>query len=188
ERGYTDKDVQVLIPQYKSQNGIDNVNVLLQQLFNPYDTDKDEVTIGTITYRVNDKVLNLVNNTDNDIFNGDIGYIKKISKFNSKEFMVIDYYGKYVTISREDITTIKHAYAMSIHKSQGSEFDHVILPMSMEYVRMLYNKLLYTGVSRAKKTLVMCGDPKAFMMAVNNNYSKLRKTSLKEMIEYLFTN
>ena len=188
ERGYTDKDVQVLIPQYKSQNGIDNVNVLLQQLFNPYDNDKDEVTIGTITYRVNDKVLNLVNNTDNDIFNGDIGYIKKINKFNSKEFMVIDYYGKFVTISREDITTIKHAYAMSIHKSQGSEFNHVILPMSMEYVRMLYNKLLYTGVSRAKKTLVMCGDPKAFMMAVNNNYSKLRKTSLKEMIEYLFTN
>ena len=61
--------------------------------------------------------------------------------------MVIDYYGKFVTISREDITTIKHAYAMSIHKSQGSEFNHVILPMSMEYVRMLYNKLLYTGVS-----------------------------------------
>jgi exodeoxyribonuclease V alpha subunit len=188
ERGYTEKDVQVLIPQYKSQNGIDNVNVLLQQLFNPSNDSKDEVTIGSITYRVNDKVINLVNNTDNDIFNGDIGYIKAINKFNSKEFMTIDYYGKYVTIKREDITTIKHAYAMSIHKSQGSEFNHVILPMSMEYVRMLYNKLLYTGVSRAKKTLVMCGDPKAFMMAVNNNYSKLRKTTLKDSIIYLFTN
>ena len=121
-------------------------------------------------------------NTDDDVFNGDIGYIRRINKTNNKEFMVIDYYGKLVTIKREDINTIKHAYAMSIHKSQGSEFNHVILPMSKEYMRMLYNKLLYTGVSRAKKTLVMCGDPGAFMMAVNNNYSKLRKTSLKKMI------
>ncbi len=187
-KGFNEKNVQVLIPQYKSQNGIDNMNVLLQQIFNPYDPDKEEITIGDITYRVNDKVLNLVNNTDDDIFNGDIGYIRKINKYNSKEFMTIDYYGKYVTIKREDINTIKHAYAISIHKSQGSEFDHVILPMSKEYVRMLYNKLLYTGVSRAKKTLVMCGDPGAFMMAVNNNYSKGRKTTLKDKIIESYNN
>ena len=182
DKGFDEKDVQVLIPQYKSQNGIDNINVILQNIFNPKDKSKDEVQIGDVVYRVNDKVLNLVNNTDDDVFNGDIGYIRRINKTNNKEFMIIDYYGKLVTIKREDISTIKHAYAMSIHKSQGSEFNHVILPMSKEYMRMLYNKLLYTGVSRAKKTLVMCGDPQAFMMAVNNNYSKLRKTSLKEMI------
>ena len=185
-KGFNEKDVQVLIPQYKSQNGIDNMNVLLQDIFNPRDSKKDEVQIGDVIYRVNDKVLNLVNNNDNEIFNGDIGYIRKININNSKEFLTIDFYGKYVTLNREDINTIKHAYAMSIHKSQGSEFDHVIIPMSKEYVRMLYNKLLYTGVSRAKKTLVMLGEPNAFMIAVNNNYSKLRKTSLKEMIMYLY--
>lgn len=188
EKGFNENNIQVLIPQYKSQNGIDNINVILQRIFNPSDDEKDEVQIGDVIYRVNDKVLNLVNNTDQEIFNGDIGYIRKINKTNSKEFMTIDFYGKYVTLKREDIPTIKHAYAISIHKSQGSEFDHVILPMSKEYVRMLYNKLLYTGVSRAKKTLVMCGDPGAFMMAVNNNYSKGRKTSLYDMIINLYNN
>ena len=186
DKGYNEKNVQILIPQYKSQNGIDNMNHILQNIFNPLKDDMDEVQIGDTIYRTNDKVLNLVNNTENDVFNGDIGYIRKINKYNSKEFITIDYYGKYVTIKREDINTIKHAYAMSIHKSQGSEFDHVILPMSKEYMRMLYNKLLYTGVSRAKKSLVMLGDPGAFMMAVNNNYSKGRKTSLQEVISKLY--
>ncbi|MCR4581395.1 MAG: ATP-dependent RecD-like DNA helicase, partial [Bacilli bacterium] len=144
------------------------------------------VLIGDTIYRENDKVINLVNNTEYDVFHGDIGYIRKINTTNSKEFMLIDFYGKYVTLKREDLNTIKHAYAMSIHKSQGSEFDHVILPMSKEYVRMLYNKLLYTGVSRAKKTLVLFGDPGAFMMAVNNHYSKERKTSLSEIIQKLY--
>ena len=188
EKGFDESNVQVLIPQYKSQNGIDNVNVILQKLFNPPNENKDEVQIGDVIYRVNDKVLNLVNNADQEIFNGDIGYIRKINKTNSKEFMTINYYGKNIILKREDIPSIKHAYAISIHKSQGSEFDHVILPMSMEYARMLYNKLLYTGVSRAKKTLVMCGEPNAFMMAVNNNYSKGRKTSLAEMINKLYQN
>ena len=188
DKGFDESNVQVLIPQYKSQNGIDNVNVILQKLFNPPNENKDEVQIGDVIYRVNDKVLNLVNNADQEIFNGDIGYIRKINKTNSKEFMTINYYGKNIILKREDIPSIKHAYAISIHKSQGSEFDHVILPMSMEYARMLYNKLLYTGVSRAKKTLVMCGEPSAFMMAVNNNYSKGRKTTLAEMIIKLYQN
>ena len=96
--------------------------------------------------------------------------------------MKIDFYGNKVTFKREEIQTIKHAYAMSIHKSQGSEFDHVILPVSNEYMRMLYNKLIYTGISRAKKSLVIIGDMRAFVYGVNNNYSKERKTSLVELI------
>ena len=186
QKGFNEKNVQILIPQYKSVNGIDNITLILQSLFNPKDKKKDEVQIGDVIYRINDKVINLVNNAEQDVFNGDIGYIRKINITNSKEFMLIDFDGKYVMLKREDVNTIKHAYAMSIHKSQGSEFDHVIIPMSKEYVRMLYNKLLYTGVSRAKKTLVMLGDPQAFMMAVNNHYSKERKTSLSEIIIHLY--
>ena len=96
--------------------------------------------------------------------------------------MEIDFYGNHVILKKEDVNTIRHAYAMSIHKSQGSEFNHVVIPMTKEYKRMLYNKLLYTGVSRAKKSLVIIGDKEAFMYAVNNSYSKERKTTLTELI------
>ena len=100
--------------------------------------------------------------------------------------MIIDFYGNEVAFKREDISSIRHAYAMTIHKSQGSEFDHVIMPLTLEYMRMLYNKLIYTGVSRAKKSLVLVGDPKAFMMAVGNNNSLSRKTTLKENLDSVY--
>ena len=98
--------------------------------------------------------------------------------------MEVDFYGNKVTFKREELSAniIKHAYAMSIHKSQGSEFNHVIMPVSKEYSRMLYNKLLYTGVSRAKKSLLLIGDESAFISGVNNSYSEVRKTSLKELL------
>ena len=167
---------------YKGANGIDEVNKVLQTIFNPYNPHLDEVEIGPVTFRVGDKIINLVNNVEENIFNGDIGYISEINKSKPSEFMKIDFYGNKVTFKREEIQTIKHAYAMSIHKSQGSEFDHVILPVSNEYMRMLYNKLIYTGISRAKKSLVIIGDMRAFVYGVNNNYSKERKTSLVELI------
>ena len=177
-----EREMQILAPMYKGENGIDNLNVILQELFNPPTPNLNEVHIGSLIYRENDKVINLVNNIDQNIFNGDIGYIKSINTNKSSEFMVIDYYGNLVTLKKDEVPTIKHAYAMSIHKSQGSEFNHVIIPMSKEYNRMLYNKLLYTGVSRAKKSLVIIGDSNAFMYAVKNSYSKERKTSLTELI------
>lgn len=181
-KGMSDRDIQVLAPMYRGENGIDNLNILLQELFNPVSPGKKSVKIGPVEYRENDKVLNLVNNMDQNIFNGDIGYIKKINEKNNKEFMIVDYYGNQVTYKREEVGTIRHAYAMSIHKSQGSEFNHVILPITKEFNRMLYNKLLYTGVSRAKKSLVLIGDVESFIYAVNNSYSVERKTSLTEFI------
>ena len=171
---------------YKTSNGIDNINVILQQLFNPPSEKKEEVEIGFTKFRVHDKVINLVNNIDLNIFNGDIGYIIDIDTSNSSSFMTIDFDSNIVTLKREDMGTIKLAYAMSIHKSQGSEFEHVIIPVTNEYKRMLYNKLIYTGVSRAKKTLIMLGDPQAFVYAVNNSYSKERKTTLKDKIIMLY--
>ncbi|MDE5630333.1 MAG: ATP-dependent RecD-like DNA helicase [Bacilli bacterium] len=182
EKGLSEKDMQILAPMYKGENGIDNLNIILQNLFNPYSDLLEEVHIGPVIYRVNDKVINLVNDMEQNIFNGDIGYIKEFNTKKSSEFMKIDFYGNLVTIKRENVSQIKHAYAMSIHKSQGSEFNHVIIPMTKEFNRMLYNKLIYTGISRAKKSLVLIGDSEAFHYAVNNSYSVERKTSLTELI------
>lgn len=184
KKGLRADDIQVLAPMYKGENGIDNLNVLLQNLFNPPDDEKKETKLGDITYRVGDKVIQLVNNPDCNVYNGDIGYIKTIGlkKDNKREReeITIDFDGNYVIYSKEDLYHIKHAYAMTIHKSQGSEFSHVILPISKNYSKMLYNKLVYTGVSRAKKSLVILGDTSSFLYSIQNDYSNNRKTTLKE--------
>lgn len=175
--------VQVLAPMYKGENGIDNLNILLQSIFNPKNKDTDEVKIGQVIYRVNDKVLNLINDPDNNIYNGDIGYIKEINLDSKTDFIIIDYYGHLVSYKKENLINITHAYAMSIHKSQGSEFEHVIMVITPGYSRMLYNKLLYTGVSRAKKSLIIIGSYDSFNKCILNNYSEVRKTTLKDKIE-----
>ncbi len=178
-------DLQILAPMYKGENGIDNLNLALQELFNPYNKKRKELKLGEITYREQDKVLQLVNNPDCNVYNGDIGYIKAIeTRFTprKKEVITIDFDGNYVEYNKEDLPMIKHAYAITIHKSQGSEFPHVILPVSKNYYKMLYNKLIYTGVSRAKKSLVIVGEKNSFLMAMNNDYSSNRKTTLKEVL------
>ena len=185
EKGLTEEDIQILAPMYKGENGIDNLNVLLQDIFNPKEKGKKEVKFGDVIYRENDKVLQLVNDPDNNVFNGDIGYIKKINVITQpkkKELLTIDFLGNEVIYQREDLINIKHAYAITIHKSQGSEFAHVIMPISKSYYKMLYNKLIYTGVSRAKKSLVIIGEEQSFVMATNNDYSNNRKTNLKQQL------
>lgn len=174
--------LQVLAPKYKGENGIDNLNMALQNIYNPPSLNKNEITYNDVIYRENDKVLQLVNNLDNNIFNGDIGYIKNID--GSK--VSIDFDGNQVIYERKDLKEIKHAYAISIHKSQGSEFDHVIMPICFSYYQLLYNKLIYTGISRAKKSLTIIGEENAFIKAVQNNYSSLRKTSLKERLDEVY--
>lgn len=185
-KGLNESDIQVLAPIYKGENGIDNLNLLLQKIFNPPSPQKLEVVIGPVTYREGDKILNLVNDIDSNIYNGDTGYITSVNRESKTDFLIINYEGNEVSYKRDMINTITHAYAISIHKSQGSEFNHVILPMSLSYSRMLYNKLLYTGVSRAKKSLILVGSTKAFMNATMNNYSVIRKTTLKQKILYNF--
>ena len=185
KKGLTDKDIQILAPMYKGENGIDHLNEILRDLFNPPDTKKKEIKVGEVTYRVGDKVLQLTNDPNNGVFNGDIGYIKDIVTITvpkKQETIVIDFDGNKVDYKKEDMNMVKHAYAISIHKSQGSEFPHVIMPITKSYYKMLYNKLIYTGVSRAKKSLVLIGEPYALIMAVNNDYSNQRKTTLKERL------
>ncbi len=173
-----EKSMQILAPMYKGENGIDNLNNILQKIYNPASSGKNEITYLDVIYREGDKVLQLVNDLDNNVFNGDIGYIESING-NKIE---IDFEGNVVEYEKKNLKQIKHAYAITIHKSQGSEFEHVIMPISNSYYKMLYNKLIYTGVSRAKKTLTIVGDPHSFAKAVANNYSANRKTSLKTKI------
>lgn len=185
KKGLKVDDIQILAPMYKGENGIDNLNLMLQELFNSESVEKKELKLGDILFREGDKVLQLVNNPDCNVYNGDIGYIKSIeTKYapRKKEVITIDFDGSYVEYSKEDLYMIKHAYAITIHKSQGSEFPHVILPVSKNYYKMLYNKLIYTGVSRAKKSLVIVGEKNAFLMAMNNDYSSNRKTTLKSVL------
>ena len=186
-KGYDYKRVQIMAPMYAGVNGIDNINKVLQDVFNPVELDKKELRVGDITYRENDKILQLVNDPDNNVFNGDIGIIKDINykgKSGSAE-ITIDYYGNIVTYKQKEFNKFKHGYIISIHKSQGSEFELVIIPVSSSYKRMLYKKLIYTAITRAKKRLIIIGEPNAFIYGVRNNNEIVRKTNL---LEKLFNN
>ena len=178
EKGLNDSNIQILVPMYKGEIGIDNLNINLQNIFNPHNDRLNEVSIGTITYRINDKVLNLVNDVDKGISNGDIGYIYDIDINSKSDFIRVNFDNNIVSFKRDELSSIKHAYAISIHKSQGSEFDHIIMPISKTYSKMLYNKLIYTGISRAKKSLILIGNKEAFLHSINNDYSNKRKTTL----------
>ncbi len=188
EKGYDENKLQVLAPMYRGINGIDNLNKMLCDIFNP-DTGQKKINYGEIVYKEGDKVLQLVNDADNNVFNGDIGYIKSIATISTpykKEVITIDFDGNIVMIPKKDLKNIRHAYAITIHKSQGSEFDHVIMPITYHYGAMLYNKILYTGVSRAKKSLILIGEANSFYKGVMNDYGNMRKTSLKEKLEKTF--
>ena len=185
KKGYTDREVQVLAPMYKSLNGIDNLNKVLQDLFNPKSDKKKEITIKDVTYREYDKVLQLVNDPDNNVYNGDIGYIEDIIISDGKNItnqININYDGNIVEYTPDKFVNFRHGYAISIHKAQGSEFDTVIMPILPSFKRMLYNKLVYTGVTRAKKSLVVIGDANSFIYGINNDYVDNRKTTLKDFI------
>ena len=186
-KGYTEKDIQVLAPIYKTTNGIDALNKMLQTIINPKSPKKNEIKSGDIIYREGDKVLQLVNDSDNSVSNGDIGYIESIipsTKSKSKKNeLIINFDGTRVTYTPKDFINIMHGYAISVHKSQGGEFKMVIIPFSPSFKRMLYNKLIYTAVTRAKQSLILVGDPSSFIYGVKNNYDEMRKTTIKELLE-----
>ena len=182
EKGYDYKRVQIMAPMYAGVNGIDNLNKELQNIFNPK-TNQNEIKYGDVIYRENDKVLQLVNLPEENIYNGDIGIIKNIVKIENKTFIYIDFDGNLVKYETKDLNKITHGFIISIHKSQGSEFEVVIMPICNSYKRMLYKKLIYTGITRAKKKLILIGEPDAFLYAVNNSNEKIRKTNLLEQLK-----
>ena len=185
KKGYSDMDIQVLAPMYKSINGIDSLNIMLQKLFNPKAKNKKEIVFKDVIYREYDKVLQLVNDPDNNVYNGDIGYIEEIIVSDGKKIpnqININYDGNIVEYTPDKFINFRHGYAISIHKAQGSEFDTVIMPITSNFKRMLYNKLVYTGVTRAKKSLIIVGEPNSFIYGINNDYIDNRKTTLKDLI------
>ena len=176
EKGYDESDIQVLAPMYKGENGIDNLNKILQDIFNK--ESEKELKYGDVIYKVNDKVLQLENDVDNNVFNGDIGYIVDIKD----KIVTIDFDGNIVKYPSKNLNMIKHAYAISIHKAQGSEFKIVVIPIVPSYKIMLYKKIIYTAITRAKSSLILVGDKNSFIYAIKNNLSNERKTILKEKL------
>jgi exodeoxyribonuclease V alpha subunit len=191
KKGYTAKDVQVLAPMYKGPAGIDRLNVLLQEIFNPnVGNTKKELPFGDVKYRIGDKVLQLVNQPESNVFNGDIGEI--ISIFTAKEntekqdLVLISFDGNEVTYTKQDLNQITHAFCCSVHKSQGSEFPIVILPVTRSYYRMLRRNLLYTAITRSKQFLILCGEVDALRLGVERTDEQNRNTSLCEKIKAEF--
>ena len=186
EKGYTDRDIQILAPMYKTLNGIDNLNVKLQEIFNPFSNKKNELKVGEVIYRVGDKILQLVNDNENNVYNGDIGYIVDVIDYrkssSKKNEIIVDYDGNVVTYTPDKFVNIRHGYAISVHKAQGSEFPMVIMPIVNNFNRMLYNKLIYTAVTRAKSSLIIVGDRRCFVNGVRRREVDNRKTTLKDML------
>ncbi|MBR3523363.1 MAG: ATP-dependent RecD-like DNA helicase [Bacilli bacterium] len=179
KKGYNYYNTQIMAPMYAGLVGIDNLNRILQDIFNPKDKNKKEIKYGDQIFRVGDKVLQLQNMVDLNVFNGDIGIIEDIT--DEKE-IVINFDGNYVYYTIHDLVNIKHGYVISIHKSQGSEFKLVIMILSNSFRRLLYRKLIYTGVTRAKSKLIIIGQSEAFEMGVKNVNEKMRKTLLKDKL------
>ncbi len=186
-KGFDYRQIQVLIPMYKGLNGIDNINKLLQTVFNPKDDSKDEIIHQGFNYRVGDKVLQVKNNNDLGISNGEIGIIKRIFKEERKDKILIDFDGEQVIYSLKNFDDLRLGYAISIHKAQGSEFEIVIIPLEQSFKRMLYNKLIYTAITRAKKSLMLVGELEAFESAVSNIKEAKRQTALKERLTKILT-
>lgn len=184
--GYNYTDFQVMAPVYYGINGIDNLNKELQKILNPPSKQLEEYAYGNVVFRVNDKVIQLVNVPDENVFNGDIGIIIDIIKSNvsnsGKTEIYVDFDGKVMKYFAQDLNQLRHAYAISIHKAQGSEFPIVIMPMCPSYRRMLYRKLIYTGVTRAKNKLFIVGDPNAYTFAIQNINEYMRKSQLLDKI------
>ncbi|MGM7557838.1 SF1B family DNA helicase RecD2 [Aerococcus christensenii] len=185
-KGYPKKSVQVLAPMYRGQAGIDQLNTSLQEQLNPNsDGQKREVSFFEQTFRVGDKVLQLQNQPEKNIFNGDIGEITGIFYANETDSetdeLVVNFDDHEVTYLRTDFKKLTLAYCTSIHKAQGSEFSIVILPLLGQYRRMLQRNLLYTAITRAKKSLILCGEEKAFACAIQTESFK-RQTGLLEKL------
>lgn len=184
-KGFTPQDVQLLAPMYRGVAGIDALNKMMQEIFNPNDGTKKEIKWNELVYRIGDKVLHLVNTPELNVFNGDMGEIVGIILAKESEDkvdeLVIQFDANEVSYKRNEWNKITLSYCCSIHKAQGSEFKMVILPMVHQYQRMLQRNLLYTAVTRSKDILILLGEVQAFNTCIVHE-SASRLTMLKERI------
>lgn len=170
------KDVQVLIPMYRGTTGIDQVNRLIQDAFNP--ASGNVIVHGDREFRHGDKVIQLTNQIEDGIMNGDQGVVVGVS---DEDLLIVDFDGTEVSYKKGDLIHLKHAYAMSIHKAQGSEYPVVIMPMFKSYSIMLKRKLIYTGITRAKEKLILMGERASFEYGVTR-VEDARQSTLKDDI------
>ena len=171
-------DIQVLTPMHKGTVGALNLNAELQKHLNP---SKDELLRGGKTFKTGDKVMQIKNNYDKDVYNGDIGRIKRIDR--EEQEVYVDFYGKLVSYDLSDLDELVLAYATSVHKAQGSEYPAVVMPILMQHYILLQRNLLYTGITRGKKLVVLLGTKKALSIAVGNDRQQMRYTLLKQRLQ-----
>ena len=164
--------------------GTFSLNKLLQEELNPSGQGKAQLLIGERLFRVGDRVIQKRNNYDLEVFNGDIGTV--IDAYSEDMKLVIAYKSngeiREVTYEKDTLNEIELAYAITIHKSQGSEFGAVIIPITTQHFNLLFRNLIYTGLTRAKKLAVFVGSRRALAMAVNNNKMLVRQTGLEELL------
>lgn len=186
-KGLSIRDMQVLAPMYRGPAGIDALNKMIQEMVNPNtDGKRKEMVFGETIYRIGDKVLQLVNQPESHVFNGDMGEVISIFRaaetVEKKEMLIVSFDGNEVTYEKNDLNQLTLAYCCSVHKSQGSEFQTVIMPITRSYMKMLRRNLLYTGITRAKNFLILCGDPEVFKFGVERTDDLQRLTTLKERL------
>ena len=176
-------EIQILSPMIRGSLGTVSLNKMIQEAANPGRTGKGQLTVGERIFRVGDRVIHRRNNYDLNVFNGDIGTIREI---NTEELTLsVSFYpdGRVIDYTQDAIPELDLAYAITIHKSQGSEFEAVIIPVLTQHFKMLFQNLIYTGLTRAKKLVVLVGTRKAFAMSVKNRDTSQRQTLLKEMLQ-----
>lgn len=182
---YTGKDIeiQILSPMTRGSLGTTNLNKIIQQASNPPAAGKSELLVGERIFREGDRVIHKRNNYEINVFNGDIGKIETIN--NSELTCTISFFpdGRKVLYKKDDIVELDLAYAITIHKSQGSEFKAVIIPVLTQHFKMLYRNLIYTGLTRAKQLAVFVGTRKALAMAVQQQDSSNRQTTLEMLLK-----
>ena len=179
KEGYMLDEIQVLAPMYKGEWGIDSLNYSLQEAFNPKDPYKKEKKSGKYIYRENDKILQLKNRPNDDVYNGDIGILEDID--DKEKSLMVNYSGTYVFYPFEELDDISLAYALSVHKAQGSEYQAVYFIFNRNNYHMLNRNLIYTAISRAKKKLVIIGSQELLKEGLYRQM-KRRNTTLKEKL------
>lgn len=173
------KDVQILSPMHRFLCGVENLNLMLQEQLNPK-KNQDELKYSSQTFRVGDKVMHIRNNYQKNVFNGDIGFIQDVNN----EKLTVDYFDHIVTYEKNELNELTLAYASSVHKSQGSEYKVIIIPLSTSHYIMLQRNLLYTAITRAKQKVIIIGSKKALMTAIQSNRTQKRYTLLAERLAH----
>jgi len=170
------EDIQVLAPMHRGTVGVSELNRALQEALNPAAEDRREWRHGSRVLRGGDKVLQTRNNYDKQVFNGDLGRIVEIDP--EEQRVVVNFDGARVEYEFAEVDELTHAFAMSVHKAQGSEYRAVVIPLLTQHYMMLQRNLLYTGVTRAKELVVLVGTPKAIGIAVKNDKVAQRNSRL----------